>query len=125
MSYAKNEDRKVIELAKIQFGEGNHLFDEVVFVGELVDRLLVFARQNLDRAVEVRQFMDLHALHYKDPNHKMAEILLLKKVHDSRDRQYADNEFDDWSNDATVAQQGARHSRPRRSLWQRIKDHFL
>lgn len=121
MASAKNEDREIIELARIQFGEDTNLFDGIMFLRELVAALLRFAEDHPDRAVGVRMFMDQHELHYWDKEHKLPRILKRNSTLDARDRDFGDDELDDWTRTKRDERRLAQPLRMYRSFWAWIR----
>lgn len=117
MAPAMSEDREIIQLAIIQFGETTRRFEHVTFLHELVSELVRFADEHPDRAIEVRQFMDLHELHHWDRKKRLPEILRRQSVLRESDRDFADDELNDWTKTKRDERQLSRPARGTSSFW--------
>lgn len=120
----KNSDQEVIVLAQVQFGGQSHLFDDVTLPRHLADALVQFARNRPERAIEVREFMDLHELNYTIPRQRLSEILHQNARLTARSAWNGCEDVDDWCRDKEGLYSVPRRRGPRRSVWQRIADMF-
>lgn len=120
----KNSDQEVIALAQVQFGGESHLFDDLTLPRHLANALVQFASNKPKRAIEVREFMDLHELNYTIPRQRLAEILYQNELLSGQDRTYNDEEVDEWSRDQRGLYSVPRRPGAYRSIWRRIADFF-
>jgi hypothetical protein len=119
---AKNEDPDVVALAQQLFGEGNNLFASDMWLKELYPALMAFARQNPNRAIEVREFVDLHGLGFLDKKGELSSILKDHHAKKMRDKGPTDDDdLHDWSPRTRADIKAARNKSGQSSVWKRFR----
>jgi hypothetical protein len=119
---AKNEDADVVALAQQLFGEGNDLFTNDMWLKELHPALMAYARQNPNRAIEVREFVDLHRLGFLDKKDELSEILKEHHAKKMRDDGPTNNDdLHDWALRTRADIKAARSKSGRSSFGERFR----